>query len=168
MDPIQVLGTKIGQEMHLAFKWPDETVQVHCRIVARMNHKQHLKFLNLPKIRTEELRHVLAVGASGLDVRAVMKSVEHGPSMDAREMWSSLQGNNVIIEDHAHRLAQITLNGISFILYKNTWPVKDAATPLNRDELAKLILFLHNIPQPSEALGALIANLETMCSRGAE
>ncbi|NJM10178.1 MAG: PilZ domain-containing protein [Bdellovibrionaceae bacterium] len=162
LDSTEILGPSVGNDVHLVLRWPDGPVSVHGRIVSRVDHKRHIQFLNLPTARMEELKKAIAPAALGFNVRPTMKTVEHGPTIQAREMWSSLQGDTVIIEDHVHRLAHITLNGIQFTLYKHAWPVKDVSTPLTRIELAHLILFLCNIPQPSELLSALIAHVETM------
>lgn len=161
------LGPSIGTDVHLVLRWPDGAASVHGRIVSRVDHRRHIQFLNLPAARAEQIKAAISPGIRALSMRPVIPPVEQGPSVDAREMWSSIQGDTVIIEDHMHRLAQITLWGTQYTLYKHAWPVKGAATPLGRNELTELILFLSNIPVPSELLTALIGHMESMSLEGA-
>jgi len=168
LDAQGLLGASVGNDVHLILRWPDGAASVHGRIVSRVDHKRHIQFLNMPKVRVDQLRQAIHPGSRGLNVRPMMKGVENGPVMQAREMWSSLDGDSVIIEDHVHRLAQIILVGSQYTLYKHAWPVKDVSTPVTRNELAHLILFLCNIPQPSDLMSALVAHVETMAPQGAE
>lgn len=162
IDPNEILGPTIGTDVHLILRWPDGSNSVHGRIVSRVDDKRHIQFLNLPKLRAEELKSAISMGTKAQSVKASLETVDQGPLLQAREIWTSAHTDSVVIEDHVHRLAQITIGGAHYILYKHAWPVKDVSTPLSRFELARLIVFLCNIPQPSELLSALIAHVETM------
>jgi hypothetical protein len=162
LDPGEVLGASVGNDVHLVLRWKDGGISVHGRIVSRVDHNRHIQFSNLPKARAEELKIAISFGTRAQTVRSSMETVEQGPALQAREIWSSVHGDSVIIEDHIHRLAQITISGALYTLYKHAWPVKAVSTPLTRDELAGLIVFLCNIPQPTELLSALVAHVETM------
>ncbi len=167
LDPNEFLGPAIGLDVHLILEWPDGPVSVHSRIVSRVDHRRHIQFLNLPSSRLEQLRAAIVPGTYGLDLRPVCDGTSDGPVMQAREVWSSLKGDAVIIEDDLQRLAQITIAGRNYIIFKEAWPAKAPSLPLTQNEFAELILFLSNIPQPSDLLEAFIAHLENLILRGA-
>lgn len=162
LDPNEVLGPSVGNDVHFVLRWPDGGVSVHGRIVSRVDDKRHVQFLNLPKARAEALRTAIAYGTKAQSLRSALESVDQGPSLQAREIWSSVHGDSVIIEDHVHRLAQISITDGHFTFYKQAWPVNATGTPLTHMELAGLTVFLCNIPQPTELLQALIAHVENM------
>ncbi len=162
LDPNQVLGPSVGTDVHLVLRWPDGGVSVHGRIVSRVDNKRHLQFLNLPKARAEALKTAIVFGTKAQSLRSALATVDQGPSLQAREIWSSVHGDSVIIEDHVHRLAQISIADAHYTFYKHAWPVNAAGAPLTRTELAGLVVFLCNIPQPTELLQALISHVENM------
>lgn len=162
IDPNEILGPSVGQDVHFILKFADGLVSVHGRIVSRVDHKRHIQFLNLPQARAAELKTAIETGARAQSVKSSLESVDQGPALVAREIWTSVHGDSLIIEDHVHRLSQITIAGKLHILYKHAWPVKDVSTPLTAEELGQLTVFLCNIPQPTELLSALIAHVENM------
>ena len=164
LDPSEVLGPSVGNDVHLILRFPDGGVSVHGRIVSRVDDKRHVQFLNLPKARAEELSVAINLGTKAQSLRSAIETVDQGPSLQAREIWSSVHGDSVTIEDHVHRLAQISINGVHHTFYKHAWPVTATGAPLTPKELAGLIIFLCNIPQPTELLQALIAHVENMSS----
>ncbi len=162
LDQSEVLGPSIGQDVHLVMHWPGGRNSVHARIVSRVDDKRHIQFLNLPQARATQLQTAIAFGTKAQSMRSTLETVDRGPALAAREVWSSVHGHSVVIEDHIHRLAQILIGDAQYTLYKRAWPVKNVSTPLTVEELGGLIVFLCNIPQASELLCALIAHVELM------
>lgn len=162
LDPNEKLGPSVGNDVHLILRFPDGSVSVHGRIVSRVDHKRHIQFLNLPKVRAQELKTAVEAGTQAQSLRSSLETVDQGPSLQAREIWTSVHGDSVIIEDHIHRLSQIQISGVRYTLYKQAWPVKGVSDPLTPRELSRLVVFLCNIPQPSELLSALVAHVENM------
>lgn len=166
LDPNGYLGPAIGHDVHLVLHWFDgSAVSVHSRIISRVDHRRHIQFLNLPQERMKLIEQAIQPGVLGEGLRVVYSGDPNGPVMQAREAWSSLKGDTLIIEDDIHRLAQVTMNGEIYTLFKESWPQKNQK-PLTDVEFAALILFLNNIPQPTDLLEAFIAHVEEMALRG--
>lgn len=166
LDPNEYLGPAIGHDVNLILRWFDgSAVSVHSRIISRVDHRRHIQFLNLPQERMKLIEQAIQPGVLGEGMRVIYNGDADGPVMQAREAWSSLKGDTLIIEDDVHRLAQVTLNGESYTLFKESWPQKDQK-PLTDFEFAELILFLINIPQPTDLLEAFIGHVEEMAMRG--
>ncbi len=120
-------------------------------------------FLNLPKAQQDRLKGAVDLSARAQKIKCSLETVDNGPALQAREIWASSDGDSVIIEDHVHRLAQITINAHSYNFFKQAWPVRsESAAPLSDKELSYLIVFLANIPRQSELLSALIEHIEAM------
>jgi hypothetical protein len=166
LDPNGYLGPAVGHDVHLVLRWFDgSAVSVHSRIVSRVDHRRHIQFLNLPRERVKLIEQAIVPGILGEGMRVVYTGDVGGPLMQAREAWNSLKGDSLVITDHVHRLAQITMNGQTFEVFKEAWPQKDSK-PLTEVEFANLILFLNNIPQPTDLLEAFIAHVEATAQRG--
>jgi hypothetical protein len=167
VDPLEILGLEIGNEINLTLHWLDGAETIRARIVARVEHKRHIQFLNLRQERVELLKFLIEPATRGAFVHkhAATKS---GPALQAREIWSSFQGDSITIEDHVHRLAEISLFGVQYTLFRNAWPVKDNSIPLSRQEVTSIILFLANVNHPSPLLNELSAHLQNLSLKGAK
>jgi hypothetical protein len=167
IDPHEILGLEIGNEINLTLHWHDGSETIRARIVARVDDKRHIQFLNLRQERVELLKFLIEPATRGALVHrhAALKS---GPALQAREIWSSFQGDSVTVEDHVHRLAQICLFGVEYTLFKSAWPVKEDRIPLTRQEVVSLILFLANVNHPSPLLNELSAHLQNLSLKGAK
>lgn len=166
LDPNGYLGPAVGHDVHLVLRWSDgSAVSVHSRIISRVDHRRHIQFLNLPQERLKLIEQAIQPGVLGEGLRVIYSGDCGGPTIQAREAWSSLKGDTLVIEDDVHRLAQVTLNGEIYVLFKESWPQK-GQTPLTEIEFASLILFLNNIPHPTDLLEAFIAHVEGMAMRG--
>lgn len=161
LDNQGVLGPSVGNEASLTLGWPNDSLPVRCRIVSRVDNRRHIQFLDLPAAKIKTLAKAIHPGSLALNVRPGVKAVEHGPTVMAREIWTSPAGDCVTIEDHIHRLAQISLAGVHYTLYKQAIPIKETSAPLSHSEMACLVIFLRNIPQPSEHLQALLTHVES-------
>lgn len=162
IDTNEVLGASVGNDVHLILSWPDGSVSVHGRIVTRVDDKRHIQFLNLPVARLAQIKAAVEVGTRAQSLRASLETVEKGPTLAAREIWSSVHGDSVIIEDDIHRIARITFQRREYIFYKQAWPVKESNVPLTPEELGTLIVFLRNVKQPTDLFDALTAHIEAM------
>jgi hypothetical protein len=168
VDPLGVMGATVGHEILLNVHWPDGRETIRARLVAGVEQKRHIQFLNMPQNRIEELRALIEPATRGTFVRNHTGDKEHGPSLEAREIWSSLHGDHVIIEDSVHRLGQSGLFAQEYNLYRNAWPVRGDAVPLTKSEVVALILFLSNINQPSALLTQFSLHLQQLALKGAK
>lgn len=167
IDPHEVMGVTIGNEIKLTLHWLDGREDIRARLVARVDDKRHIQFLNLPQGRVEILKFLIEPATRGVLVH-MHSALKSGPQLQAREIWSSFQGDSITIEDHVHRLAQISLFGVEYTLFKNAWPVKDGAAPLSRQEVTSIILFLANVNHPSPLLNEISAHLQNLSLKGAK
>lgn len=159
LDPSEILGPNVGNDLQLGLLWHDGYFKVHARIVARVDHKRHIQFLDLAADRADLIRSGIVSGALAQAVMQNAQFPDDGPVLEAREVWSSLNGDSVILEDHFHRLARVMLQETEIALYRDAWPMKDGAKPISRLEMDHLLLFLCNIPLPSKPLQELTAQV---------
>ena len=166
LDPEIALGGKVGVKSALTAVWPDgEGEEIAIRIISRVDQRVHIQFLGLSPAREEQIRLAITCGARGQWLRQHRQPEGEGRILlAAREMWSSSYGDAVVIKDDVHLLAQITLFGVGYDLYRAARPVKRGSVPLSLDEIEDLALFLCNIPQPSDWLSALVAHIELLAS----
>lgn len=165
-DEAEHLGPSVGNEVHLILKWPDGSVSIHGRIVSRVDHKRHIQFLNMPTVRIENLKTTIAFGAAAQSLQCSLNAVTEGPSLVAREIWSSPHGDSVVIDNDIQRLAQIYLKGQRYTFHKQAPPVKNDSQSLSRDDIEQVIVFLCNIPQPSALIEALVDYVESLADKG--
>lgn len=167
IDPNEFFGPAVGQETDLDLAWQDhKPVRVRSRIVSSVDNRRGVQFLNLPTDCAALINQTTIPGIHGEAMRVVLTGSAEGPLMQAREVWSSLKGDSVTIEDNVHRLAEISLAGERYQIFREAWPTKDLQ-PLTKLEFAGIILFLTNIPQPTDLLVAFTAYLEEMAAKGA-
>ena len=166
LDPHELLGANVGNDVHFVLSWPDGSASVHGRIVSRVDHKRHIQFLNLPQTRTDEMRWPIEFGARAQSLRRSTASDLTGPLLAAREIWTALGGDSLAIVNDASRLAQFNVDGSTYTFFKNEWPVKEGVGPLTIAQFSALIIFLSNIRQPSELVLALTEYSGQMLARG--
>lgn len=167
-DPMDVMGANVGHEILLDMHWADQRETTRARVVASVEQKRHIQFLNLPQTRIEQLRFLIEPGNRGTSVRIHSGDKENGPELKAQEIWSSFNGDHVTIEDHTDRLGQIGLFGAEYTVFRNAWPVRDGRTPLSRQEAIAIILFICNINQPSRLLNEFLGHLQRLSLVGAK
>jgi hypothetical protein len=162
LDPAEVLGSRAGNVVTFDFKWNGESTRLKARIVAQVFRRIHVQFMDLSERLAEEIKMHTASGARGLWLNSHSRSVDKGPSLMASEMWSSPYGDSVVIFEDKHRIAEVFLYGITYTLFRQTWPMKSPDIALSRLEVADLLLFLCNIPNPSDWICALVTSLEIL------
>lgn len=158
-DNKEVLGPQIGQEIRLSLRWSDSEDQIQARIVSRVDHRRHIQFMDLPAGRQEQIKNLIAPGIAGLDVRPASLPLSDGPVLEAREVWTSLKGDSLTIEDDVHRVASVHIRGHDIFVMKEAWPVVKDKCPASPREFEALLLFLANIPNPSQGIKTLLAKL---------
>lgn len=159
-DSKELLGPQIGQDVLLTMRWKDADEPVRARIVSRVDHRRHVQFLNLQSSRQDQIKSLIAPGIAGLDMRPSSLSVgSPGPILDAKEIWTSLKGDSLTIEEDVHRLAAAHINGLDLIILREAWPTTKEKSPASPREFEALLLFLANIPNPSQNVKALLEKL---------
>ncbi|MBX3022307.1 MAG: PilZ domain-containing protein [Bdellovibrionales bacterium] len=162
IDPFEILGKDVGNELTLTLHFGDTQVRVLSRLVGRVEHRRHIQFLNLPQPRLESLRLVIAEAVGGAAMKQNWPSEKNGPQISVREMWSSLIGDSLALTDEVHKTAQLTLNGRTYDLHKNAWPTRAGGERVTRAKFMAMLLFLANIPHPSAGVQILLAELEAL------
>lgn len=169
IDPQEILGHKIGNEIKLTLYWNDGSAQeVNSRIVARVDHRRHIQFSGLAANRIEELRNAMRPGTCGLSVRRSLTIQREGPALTAMEIWNSPASDSVSIWDvsEVHEkdkvIAEVHIEGAGFFLRKGAWPVGSDGKIILLNDLQGVILFLSNIVNPSASLQMLIHHLEDL------
>lgn len=167
LDPYEILGSEIGQDIELEMRWMTGDEKVRARIVARVDHRRHIQFNELSAQRQNQLRKYMVSGVRGASLRKHLNPDPSGPGLAAAEIWSSLHGDTVTLENDLHRMAQVHLNAESFLFLKESWPIKESNSQMcSKIEFEQIILFLANIPYPSEKLSALMTSCEELLDRG--
>jgi hypothetical protein len=162
IDLHETLGSNVGNELTLSLHFADGTEDVRARIVGRINDRRHVQFMDLKPARQEQLKAQMAFGIRAIGMKPGLKVVEQGPSLAARELWSSMKGDAVIVEDGVHRLAQAEIGGEIYYFYREAWPVDRNLQVVPTLTLNNLILFLANINYRSAALRGLLSQLEEL------
>lgn len=162
IDLYETLGSGVGHELTLSLHFGDGVEEVRSRLVGSINDRRHLQFLDLRPERREQLKALMSFGILGMGLKAGLKVVDHGPALAARELWSSMAGDALIVEDGVHRLAQAEIAGQIYYFYRAAWPVDHNLKVVPESALNNLILFLANINYRSEALRNLLRQLEDL------
>ncbi len=168
VDAEEALGSSIGHEVALDLDWTSARETIQCRIVARVHDRRHIHFVDLSPRRKTFLNTVLAPGSRGQSLRKHAAPSPRGPGMEAQELWSSMLGDAVVLENAVHRLAQVQLSHQLYFIFRESRPVKENNDPVGENEFGQLILFLANIQSPSTGiknLSALFENLFTGATR---
>lgn len=165
LDPREILGCSIGVEVTLELRWPDKRTSVRSRIVGRVDHRRHIQFLDLSAELQKKLSAGMSSGIRGTALRRGLKSeTGGGPTLQAREIWNSLNGDTLTLEEGMHRLAEAVIEGHRYVFFKDAWPVDSSQTPVPIERLNEIILFLTNIVLRGPAVEALLADLEKLAA----
>jgi len=168
IDSDNLLGSKIGQEVELNLHWTTGREQVRCKIVAGVNERRHVQFVNLSETRQALLKKFMYPGIRGLAIwRHGTGGGENGPVLVADELWSSLHGDSVTVERDVHLVATLFFMGEHYQIFREAWPRKGQGRSCSKPELEQLILFLTNIPSPSPMLEQIREDLLRQLDRGA-
>jgi len=167
LDPTEVLGPTIGTNLELELNWTTGSELIDARIASRVDQRRHIQFLNLGEKRQDLLKKYMAYGIRGSALRCHGTSNDSSLQLMAAELWSSLQGDSIIVERDMHRLAQIKIGDDQFMIFKEAWPARaNGQGTCSKIELEQIILFLANIPQISKPLSAMLTSLEDLLWSG--
>lgn len=162
IDPTEVFGPDVGQEVELRLTWTTGEDVVRARLVGRVDHRRNFQFLDLAPARAERIRGLIGPGVRGLDLRGSVAASRGGPNLEAIEFWTSLAGDSVTIESHLQRIASVYIQGKTISVLRDSWPLDERSQPISRTDFDALTLFLANIPQRSRALGEILFLLEEL------
>jgi hypothetical protein len=166
-DPKEFMGNSVGIELTLTLHFPDGYQEVRCRLVGRVDLKRHMQFLDLPEKRAGQITKALSTGICASSLRmCANKGDSTGPKLTAKEIWSSLAGDSLTIEDDVHVLARASVNGRVYTVHKKAWPSGPDGSALSQEEMLGLVLFVANIFHPSSAVKDLLHHLETFSLEG--
>jgi hypothetical protein len=161
-DHKELLGPSIGQEVVLTLRWSDSEDQIRARIVSRVDHCRHIQFLDLPISRQEQIKVLIAPGIAGLEMRPANSGFVDGLTVEAQEIWTSLKGDALTIEEDIHRLASAHILGEDIYVLREAWPITKDKSPASPRLFEALLLFLANIPNPSKSVKNLQNGLVKM------
>jgi hypothetical protein len=160
LDPDEILGPDIGQEITLTFHWEKDSHDIRCRIVSRVDSRRHIMFLNVSEKNQARVRKHLEPAYRGSSLRRV----DSGTSktlIEACEIWVSILEDSVTLFDHPHLLGSILYHGTDYLCYRHSFPVfgNDRKRVVSSEFFETLVLFLANIPNPSPPLQQFLAEL---------
>ena len=162
LDPGEILGPQVGNELDLTLYWTDFECGVRARIVSRVNLFRHLQFLNAADDLIRRVKPAVDFGARAHSMKPAISAASTGPSLDAAELWSSPGGDSIVFRRDVQRLASLNVAERQIDFLEEAWPVDGDGRPLSPEECERAILFLLNIPQPSEALKELRGRVEKL------
>ncbi len=166
LDPKEVLGVSIGQEVVLVLRWPWGDEDLACRIVGRVHDRRHIQFLNMPFERQEKIKALIAPGLAGLHLRQVDLESDHGPVLNAHELWTSVHGESIIFREDHRQTAVIHLQQENLILTTQGWPSLDDGSLASPRQFEGLLLFLANVPNATPKLQSLVSRMIKISSAG--
>lgn len=166
IDQDDCLGPNVGIELTLQMAFPNQIDEIRARLVGSVDKRRHIQFLNLAPARVDQLKAQMVFGIRALGVKAVFKSAEAGPALHAREIWNSMQGDALIIEDGVHLRAHAEIAGEIFYFLKGARPQDRHQAPVSDAKLLSLVLFLANIKQQSADIKQLLTDLEEIILEG--
>lgn len=162
IDPKEVLGPSIGNEIHLQVRWENQFVDVNARVVSRVDHRRHIQFLNLSEGWQKRIRSAIEPGVRGASLRKALDTTTLGPTLDAKEVWSAATEDCLILCNDVHRRASFNVCGNGYNLFYEAWPTNKDGQSINRGEFEGLLLFLVNVAQPTQLIKELIQDLTRM------
>lgn len=162
VDEQEILGPNVGSEFELCLEWDHRTANVNSRIVGRVDHKRHIQFLNLPDSWLTQIRKAMESGVRGLNMRTNLPRSSNGPLLEAREIWLSAQGDSLVFHDDILIRAEVTISQNIYRIYIEAWPTTAEGQTLSRDQFEAILLFLANVPQPSQLIKELVHDLERL------
>jgi len=101
-------------------------------------------FMNLSPRRQAFLHNVLVPGGRAQGLRKHVGASARGPGIEAQEMWSSMIGDSIVIENaviaSTDSIAKSTL-----LAFRESRPAKENQEVCGENEFGQLILFLANV-----------------------
>ncbi len=162
-DPLELLGPHVGQVAELVMAWPDQTYRVQSKIVARIDHRRHIQFLDFPTDRIEILKKGMEPGVRAQLMRITSRTTL-GPKIKAKELWTSIAGDSLQVFDEIHMQAIVTAHLLECNIMRQAWPVRADKSAISKEEFESLLIFLRNISSPTPALTELLTQLEMIFS----
>lgn len=165
IDKDDYLGPNAGQELDLRLIWPECERVVRCRLISRVDHRRHIQFMDLSGERCEAIQAAIKPGMLGQSMRP-SHPVGRGIHLEARELWTSGNGDSLTFVEDVHAVAEITLGEATYRLMKDAWPVNSENQPASPREVERILIFLFNFPRPSAAVTELKAQLQSFYFEG--
>jgi hypothetical protein len=166
LDEENRMGSDTGNTIELKLVWPDCTRTVRCKLVARVHDRRHIQFLDLAEERVEALRRAIAPGALGQAMKSVLKTENSAVELAAKEVWSSLSGDSLVLTLDVHKQADLHINGRDFKIMKSAWPLNANGKPASSAEFEEILIFLTNIFHPSTGVSILKSQLQRIYLEG--
>jgi hypothetical protein len=161
LDPDGFLGDGLPTEFELTLEWTTGQEDVRARMVSRVDQRRHIEFLDLSPQRKNSLKKSMVMGIRGLEMHSSVAAQEHGPRIQASEIWTSLQGDTLTFDKASTVLVQV--QDVEYQIVEDQWPLLRAkGVKCSRLEVEQLILFVCNIPAPSDRLRRLQIDLERL------
>lgn len=156
-DPQEVLGPTIGQDLILTMDWNGVERETQCRIVARIDSRRHIQFLDLDDAERKKIADCLKPGVRGLFLKRAAQPCD-SLLLEAAEIWYAISEDSLSLFDHPHLSASVVYEGETYCFYRESMPVRESAkdVPVSDGVYDELVLFLANIPNPSPRLIALL------------
>lgn len=165
LDPEEILGPDVGQEITLSLHWEKDSQDVRCRIVSRVDSRRHIQFINANEKILSRIRKHIEPAYRGSTLRRVDTNTSR-LTIEACEIWVSVLEDSVTLFDHPHMLGSVLYRTQDYLFYKRSFPVfgNDRKRVVAGEFYDTLVLFLANIPNPSPTLNQFLAELCLMGS----
>jgi hypothetical protein len=153
LDPDEVLGTAVGNEISVKVDWANESHHVRSRIVSRVENQRHLQFLDMSEKNQKRIGNYIEPAFRGGALRRV-ESGSGSLKVEACEIWVSALEDSITIFDHPQLLGSCLLNKQEFLCYRHTMPVygNNRDNPVPPEVYEYLVLYVTNVAKPSPAM----------------
>ncbi len=165
LDVEDRLEQQTGNEVEFRLIWPDGEQIVRSRIVARVNPRVHVQFLNLNPDRAEAISKAIVPGIRG----TAMRPVDHPHQriqLDAEEIYTSVHGDSLVINKAGTIIAGLNLLGREYTITRHFWPKIEKKYYVSPLEFEAILIFMANIPQASERCRELLKRLQSLYFEG--
>ena len=161
LDPDEVLGPAIGQEVTLIFHWDKDSHDVRSRIVSRIGARRHIQFIQFSEKNQSRIRKHIEAAFRGSALRRVDSTSSARLTMEACEIWVSRLEDGVTLFDHPHLLGSVLFRSQEYLCYRRAYPVygNDRKRMVPPELYETLILFLANVPNPTPTFIRFLAEL---------
>jgi hypothetical protein len=165
IDKEDFMGPNAGHDLELRLIWPECERVVRCRMVSRVDTRRHIQFLDLEGERVEAINSAINPGVLGQSMR-ITQLTSREPRLEARELWTSVNGDALSFADDVHVIAELTFAGQTFRLLKEAWPLDSGNQPASPRDVERMLIFLFNFPRPSESVNTLKQQLQSFYFEG--
>lgn len=163
-DPQEVLGSQIGQDIDLTLRWNLGEETIKAKLISRVDHRRHIQFVDVKTEIEQELKKLIAPGVYAHDLKLVELKHEHQQQLLAKEIWTSIKGDSAIIDHDIQLLASLHIMGKGYRLLREAWPQRGDGSAVSPREFETIVLFLANIPNPSQDLKKILERLVRLTS----